>query len=303
MKNRSRDPRTKQLQPIPQCIDCLLSLVRDATAMASNGNPRLMEQMESEAKGLLDRVKDLNWTSPRIANTLFNRIRRVTENADPYREFKAREMAQAGRIFERIRGRLPRDLKGRVRTAVAGNSFDFFKDPDTLYEDIFRFATGADADAYDHTDRLAAFLESEKTKILYVTDNAGEIYFDQPLFTWLKMKQKTPVLVVKGGPALNDLTRADLEGAGLTPHFDAVEDTGADGAGIDWDRVSEGFLNRVETADLVISKGMANFETIFPKTLPCPVLFLFRVKCAPIQNFISAALYSGVILWKDPAVT
>lgn len=303
MKNRSCDPRTKQLQPIPQCIDCLLSLARDATAMASNGNPRLMEQMESEANGLLDRVKDLNWTSPRIANTLFNRIRQVTGNTDPYREFKAREMAQARDIFERIQGRLPRDLKGRVRTAVAGNSFDFFKDPDTLYEDIFRFATGADAYAYDHTDRLAAFLESDKTKILYVTDNAGEIYFDQPLFTWLKMKQKAPILVVKGGPALNDLTRADLEGAGLAPHFDGVEDTGVDGAGIDWDRVSDAFLHRVQAADLVISKGMANFETIFPEALACPVLFLFRVKCAPIQDFISAPINSGVILWKDPAVT
>ena len=75
-------------------------------------------------------------------------------------------------------------------------------------------------------------------------------------------------------------------------------DTGTDGAGIDWENVSRDFLDLIASADLILSKGMANFETLYPRDVSAPVFFLFKVKCEPIQNYINAPANSFMALWK-----
>jgi len=277
-----------------------MTLARNAAVLAGGKDPEWIGTMESDAKALLAEARQKAWTSPQIANEILRRVRNATGSPDPYREFKRREMASAKAIFTRIRTQLPRDLQGRIRMAVAGNSFDFFKDPETLQNEIVVSLEKPMPFAYDHMDRLEAFLKSGRQRILYLTDNAGEIYFDIPLYAHLKDTAGPPILMVKGGPALNDLTRTDLKEAGLEAYFHRIEDTGTDGAGIDWERVSDRFREHVMGADLILSKGMANFETVYPKGLPCPAFFLFRIKCEPIGRYITAPVGSSIALWKDP---
>jgi uncharacterized protein with ATP-grasp and redox domains len=78
-----------------------------------------------------------------------------------------------------------------------------------------------------------------------------------------------------------------------------VADTGAAGAGIDWDNVSGEFLELLASADLVISKGMANFETLYPRRISAPSFYLLKVKCEPIQNYIQAPANSFLAIWKE----
>ena len=134
---------------------------------------------------------------------------------------------------------------------------------------------------------------------MYLTDNAGEIYFDLPLYDYIRRCCGQTSLVVKGKPSLNDLTRFELISAKLEDMFDNVIDTGTDGAGIDWQHVSNAFLELVDAADLILSKGMANFETLYPRNLYAPTFYLFKVKCEPIQNYVNAPLDSFLALWKD----
>ncbi|CAB1075393.1 hypothetical protein D1AOALGA4SA_3213 [Olavius algarvensis Delta 1 endosymbiont] len=68
---------------------------------------------------------------------------------------------------------------------------------------------------------------------------------------------------------------------------------------IDWDHVSVNFINLVDSADLIISKGMANFETLYPSRITVPSFYLFKVKCEPVQNYIKAPVNSFMALWKD----
>ena len=150
----------------------------------------------------------------------------------------------------------------------------------------------------DDTDQLEAVLREKPAKVLYLTDNAGEIYFDLPLFEYIRSRCKQIMLVVKGGPSLNDLTRVELRSAGLEDIFGNVADTGTDGAGIDWENVSKDFLDLIASADLILSKGMANFETLYPRDVSAPVFFLFKAKCEPIQNYIQAPANSFMALWK-----
>jgi hypothetical protein len=76
-------------------------------------------------------------------------------------------------------------------------------------------------------------------------------------------------------------------------------DTGTDGVGIELDRVSDKFRQALGEAELVLSKGMANFETLYPRPLPCPVFFLLRVKCRPMRDYLQAPPESFWALWKE----
>ncbi len=87
--------------------------------------------------------------------------------------------------------------------------------------------------------------------------------------------------------------------SGLADRFTEVADTGTDGAGIDWAWVSGDFLSRIREADLIVAKGMANFETVYPEALGAPAFFLFRVKCEPIRDMAGVPVGGFAALWKD----
>jgi len=288
----------KTLQPIPQCIDCLMALAKDAAALAAPANADLIAEAESISRDVLAAAAHNEWSSPQIANRILREIRKISGVADPYQDFKAREMDQARSVFSRLQDRVGRDLTSRAKLAALGNSLDFFHNPVQALADIpHQFSNGI-AFYRDDLAQLEAFLANTPQRILYLTDNAGEIYFDIPLYDYLKHHCRQIYLVVKGGPALNDLTRTELHSAELTGRFDAVADTGTDGAGVDWDHVSMEFSDLVASADLIVSKGMANFETLYPQSIAAPAFYLFKVKCAPIQNFIHAPVGSFMALWK-----
>jgi uncharacterized protein with ATP-grasp and redox domains len=289
----------ESLQPIPQCVDCLMSLAKDAAALTDPANDRgLSAEAERISRNALAEAARKESSSPQIANRILREIRQITGIADPYKDFKTREMDQARKVFSQLQVGAGQDLTSRIKLAALGNSLDFFKNPVEALADIpHQFSNGISF-YRDNLAQLEEFLARKPQRILYLTDNAGEIYFDIPLYDYLKHHCRQIYLVVKGGPSLNDLTRTELHSAELTGRFDAVADTGTDGAGIDWDHVSAEFLDLVASADLVVSKGMANFETMYPKSIAAPSFYLFKVKCKPIQNFIQAPVGSFMALWK-----
>ena len=287
------------LHPIPQCVDCLISLAKDVTTLTASENPGLIEKAERISRKILEDAVNNESSSPQIANQILREIRQITRLDDPYAEFKTQEMAQARKAFSQLNDHITENLRSRACLAALGNSLDFFKNPAQALADIpHQFSNGISFYC-DNLDRLGAFLANKPHRVIYLTDNAGEIYFDIPLYDYIKQYCRRIVLVVKGGPALNDLTRAELQSAKLEDRFDTVADTGTDGAGIDWDHVSEEFLELLASADLIVSKGMANFETLYSKNISVPSFYLFKVKCEPIQNYIQAPVNSFMALWKN----
>ena len=280
-------------------MDCLISLAKSSAVLADKTNTSLHGEVEFMAQRILEAHRHSGLSSPQLANLILKEIRRLSGVFDPYSQFKSQEMASAKKIFSHVRKELGTDLRSTVIAAVLGNSLDFFKDPEeTLSEIPAQMETGP-LFYYDDLDRLESFLTKGPELILYFADNAGEIYFDLPLYEYLRERAHRIVLVVKGGPSLNDLTRAELKLAGLEDRFHDVADTGTDGCGIDWGHVSPEFQNLVENADLIVSKGMANFETLYPGNLTSPCFFLFRAKCYAVQNYIGAPADSFCAIWQD----
>jgi uncharacterized protein with ATP-grasp and redox domains len=288
----------QQLNPIPQCIDCLLSLARNAALMAAPDNMQLAEKTEKAARKILADAEIHPTSSPQVANQILREVRRLSGVNDPFAEFKIREMDQARKIAAQLSPQIGADLRSRVSLALLGNNLDFFNNPQEALADIPLQLLMDFSFFRDDTDRLDAALRRKPETVVYLTDNAGEIYFDWPLYEYLRDRSGKTILAVKGGPSLNDLTRDELQATGLEEKFDAVMDTGTDGAGIDWANISKDFLDLITSADLIISKGMANFETLYAREMASPIFFLFKVKCEPIQNYIQAPGNSFMALWK-----
>jgi uncharacterized protein with ATP-grasp and redox domains len=276
-----------------------MGLARQAAAQARGHDSRFLSQTEAVAREILADAERRGLTSPDAGNRILRDVRIRSGVSDPYAEFKAREMAQARKVFSLIKGTLRDDLRYCVNLAALGNSIDFFTDPEKTLSEIPNQVQKGAFFFHDDIDRLESVLSEGPGLVLYLSDNAGEIYFDQPLYRYIQERAGRVVLVVKGGPSLNDVTRAELRADDLKEGFSEVADTGTDGVGIDWKHVSKEFLDLIGQADLIVAKGMANFESLSAKALSAPVFFLFKAKCQPMQDYLKAPGESYWALWKE----
>jgi uncharacterized protein with ATP-grasp and redox domains len=123
--------------------------------------------------------------------------------------------------------------------------------------------------------KLRADLKNAK-RLLYVTDNAGEIGFDRICAEMIA--QSYPDLqitfCVRGGPAMNDALRADADLMGIP--FSVI-DNGNRVAGTQIDQLSQEARQALEEADVIIAKGQGNVETMYG--CGYNVYYAFLIKC------------------------
>jgi uncharacterized protein with ATP-grasp and redox domains len=222
---------------------------------------------------------------PARTTTIIHRLLRFETGVDPYQSVKeAYNRIALGKLPALRRmaaGRADR-LEGGVRAAIAGNVIDFgiyeTIDLDRSIDESFRLPlSGAGYRAF------AAAVQSAR-RILYLCDNAGEIVFDRVLLETLREMGKEVTAVVKGSPVINDATQDDASAAGLY-ECATVIDNGNDGIGTLLEACSERFRDEYRSADLIISKGQANYETLVQER-DGRTFFLFKVKCPVVASFL-----------------
>ncbi len=235
---------------------------------------------------------------PARTSTLIHRLLRRETGQDPYRQVKETYNRVALEMLPALRERISRvgRLEGSVRAAIAGNVIDFgiyeSVDLGQSIDDSFQIPlTASDYPAFVSAIRAA-------THILYLCDNAGEIVFDRLLIETLVDLGKTVTAAVKGTPVINDATVDDADAAGLAG-FCSVIDNDNDGIGTLLEACSPRFLEAYRSADVIISKGQANFETL-TGTGDERIFFLFKVKCAVVANVLRRPNGDIVILRNRP---
>ena len=122
---------------------------------------------------------------------------------------------------------------------------------------------------------------SSSGDILLLADNAGEIVFDRLLTEVLSGSGKRVTVAVKGSPVINDATRDDAHAAGLE-EICTVIGNGSDAVGTVLEWTSPELRSKFRGADLIISKGQANFETLIGQD--APIFFLFQAKCNVVSE-------------------
>jgi uncharacterized protein with ATP-grasp and redox domains len=101
--------------------------------------------------------------------------------------------------------------------------------------------------------------------------------------------------VVKGGPILNDATMEDAKMVGLDKCADEVIDTGAPAIGVNIPRSSEAFKQLLSDTDLIVAKGMGNYESMTELGLKPPVVHILRTKCLPVARHVGAPMDKNVV--------
>lgn len=121
-------------------------------------------------------------------------------------------------------------------------------------------------------------------KLLYITDNAGEIGFDRVLAEVLEKKypQTKITFMVRGGVISNDATREDAAAVGI--QFPLI-DSGAAIGGTAISRCSEEAKAAIAGADVILAKGMGNTESMFG--CGYNVYYAFLVKCPRFIAFFN----------------
>ncbi|HIP42932.1 MAG TPA: DUF89 family protein [Aquifex aeolicus] len=132
--------------------------------------------------------------------------------------------------------------------------------------------------------------------IFIIGDNAGEIVFDKILVKTLKNLGKEVIYGVRGKPILNDATMEDAREISMT-RFCKVIDNGSDKVGTWLEDCSQEFIKVFYNADIVISKGQANFETL--NNVERDIFFLLVVKCNPIANETKGKKGELIFRYKD----
>jgi len=131
---------------------------------------------------------------------------------------------------------------------------------------------------------------STANSILYLADNAGEIVLDRLLIERLPIEKLT--VAVRGVPVINDATMTDARDAGIT-ELVTVIDNGSDVPGTMLEACSASFRSQFDEADLIISKGVGNFETL--NDVEKRMFFLLKVKCSVIAEELGVEVGSLVL--------
>ena len=150
-------------------------------------------------------------------------------------------------------------------------------------------------------DNYSAFKQQLKASkhVLIFGDNAGEIVFDKLLIeTIRKIYQPEITFVVRSVPTLNDATLKEATAVGLDRVVTVIEN-GIDGPlpGTLLNRCSREVNNLVRRADLIISKGGGNFDTLDEerKHLNKNISFLLLSKCHPYCTYFDTNLYQPIL--------
>jgi len=226
-----------------------------------------------------------NSFSPEITRNIIERLKDFSTVADPYQKEKEKSNRELLLRYDEF-SELVRDSKNpfdtALRLAIAGNIIDFGPSHQfDIEETIQKVLTGTFT--IDHSQQLKREIEKAKT-ILYLGDNCGEIVFDKLFLETIG--HPNVWFAVRDAPVLNDVTEKEAREAGIH-NFASIISNGDDAPSTLLHRVSDKFREIYNSADLIISKGMGNFEGLMYETDP-RLFFLLMIKCTVIGKKIGA---------------
>ena len=210
------------------------------------------------------------------------------------RRFNALMLEREGDMLDGIAA-APDPLERAVQYAMTGNFIDFAALDSVDEGTLQRMLDKADripVDAGLLTQLRGSVARARR--LTYLLDNCGEIVMDRVLMRVIR--EINPGIeitaVVKGAPVVNDATREDAEQARLW-EVAAVADTGVGIAGVPEGRVSEACRQLMARADVMISKGQANYETLCGCGLD--IYYIFMCKCQLFMDRFHVPQFSGII--------
>lgn len=263
-----------------ECLPCLLRQTL-CTARLSTPRPELQKKIMDNVSRLLPDL-DFDLTPPENSIQVYGEIARLSGNYDPFADLKKESNTLALHLRNEVMRSIENaedPLYAALIFSIAGNIIDYgsqqnFDARQTISDCLSR--TPAINDYAEFKKDIA-----EARSVLYLGDNCGELVFDGLVIDRLPHEV---IFAVKEKPIINDALMEDAIDCGLD-RISTVISNGTDCPGTPLGRCSAVFLDHFNRADLIISKGQGNFETL--SEVERPIYFLLTVKCPIVGNHIT----------------
>lgn len=268
------------------CVACIINQsVKVADAI--HASEALKSEITSSVKEMsLDFSFDDN--PPEIASYVYERMAEIADKTDLYDEVKELSSKKALSFVPLLKEKLlsaDSKLLTATKIAVAGNVIDLAAAVEfDLAEELLKvFDTKF---AHNDFEKMQDKLSTAKS-VLIIGDNVGEHIFDylfietlQELFPDAKYSY-----MVRGNPIINDVTIKEAKEAGFDKLCELVE-SGVNTPGFVYNRANSYSKKLFDSVDLVISKGMGNYECLSPSHRK-DICFLLKVKCDVVANSLN----------------
>ena len=282
-------------------LECIPCQIRQALAIAkklTNNNETIQKSFKEALKvaSNFDKYQD----SFSLLYDMLEKVKKINPDDDPYENFKKQ--------FNKICLNIEPDLKKLayksnnideifeigLRISLSGNALDVMQGG-ILSEEFLEDAVKKSLTQRINLENVKLLKKNilESQKILFIGDNAGEIVFDKIFIEIIKDKifkneknnDEKITYTVRGGPSLNDSTIEDAIMVGMDKIVRVIT-TGIDLPGAYLPKCSEEFKRFYNNADLIISKGQGNFDSLLDEK-DKNIFFLLKIKCETILNFFN----------------
>ena len=262
----------------PECMLCFLKQALLTAQKVTDDPDRIFQIVQEVSRLLPDFSQQM---TPAEVATLVNHatIERLGV-ADPFRIEKERYNSLALQVYPYLKeyvNQATDPLAAAIRVAALGNALDLSVLEQIDFDNLMTSLPDARL-AIDHVDHFRQDV-STAYSILYLGDNAGEIVFDRILVEALP--EAIVTFAVKSGPVVNDVTYKDATQSGMDQVTRIIE-TGVNYAGVPLQLCSNEFRANFASADVIISKGQANFETL--SRVDANIYFLLKTKCGCVAR-------------------
>ena len=274
------------MRTAPDCLPCFLQQALRVARLNGCGQKQEIEVMRAVA-ALLPECDFLE-SPPVNAIQIYGTIAEITGCRDPYLNVKQIENDRALQALPVLKEEIvaaPQPLMAAIGFAIAANIIDY--GAASRFDVAGTFAKCREMQfAIDHRQRLLAAVEGLRpgASVLYLADNCGEIIYDSLVVELLNRAGLDVTVVVRGAPIINDALLADAEQAGIGTYARIITN-GTACPGTPLMLCSGDFRRRFREADLVISKGQGNFETL--SEAEREIFFLLTVKCKVVAAHVS----------------
>ena len=269
----------------PECRSCLLTKVREQSRSVINDEAKL-NAVTDKCTMVYDSFSHRDLGAAVIAGRVHRCCYAEIGCPDPYSEIKKRDNKTAMRVVEAVSPHL-NSLHDYLIAAILGNSIDYGVTGHEVATDFVgffetMFAKGLALDDSEEFFKLA-------DRVVYFTDNCGEVVFDKLFCEALRKNGSHVTIVVKEKPMLNDATVKEAADIHLAAAADALYHSGGGAQlGAHPEYFPPEVSDAVSSATLLISKGLANYESLTEYDLKKPIAYLMMVKCDPVGRDVGA---------------
>lgn len=187
-------------------------------------------------------------------------------------------------------------LRLALQYAMIGNYIDFGARYEVKEEELSRLIeTAGEQPLPEETYRALVRELEEAERLVFLTDNCGEIVFDKQLISLIRSRypKLEITVIVRGGPVSNDASMEDARQVGLTDLVRVIGN-GNTIAGTWQQALSPEAREAMDRADLILSKGQANFETL--RGCGRNIYYLFLCKCQMFARKFGVPRFTGMLV-------